>query len=125
MTKCTTFAGSTLPRRNDRSTVAPGLCALPGVYLSGNALDERDARGLPIVDDDFLILLNAHSRAACVHAAAQSAAAFWTLAHRYASHYRKPMLGKTLAPGAILTLEGRSMVVFESSPCASGCRVLK
>ena len=31
-----------------------------GVYLLGNALDEQDQRGCPIVDDDFLMLLNAH-----------------------------------------------------------------
>lgn len=31
-----------------------------GVYLSGEAIDERDERGQPILDDDFLLLLNAH-----------------------------------------------------------------
>jgi len=31
-----------------------------GVYLEGEALDEVDARGQPVVDDAFLVLLNAH-----------------------------------------------------------------
>ena len=31
-----------------------------GVYLSGEALGETDARGRPIRDDDFLLLFNAH-----------------------------------------------------------------
>jgi glycogen operon protein len=31
-----------------------------GIYLAGEALDERDERGQPILDDDFLLLLNAH-----------------------------------------------------------------
>jgi len=31
-----------------------------GVYLAGEALDERDEHNQPIVDDDFLLLLNAH-----------------------------------------------------------------
>jgi glycogen operon protein len=31
-----------------------------GVYLSGASLEETDARGRPIVDDDFLLLINAH-----------------------------------------------------------------
>ncbi len=31
-----------------------------GVYLAGEALDERDERNEPIIDDDFLLLLNAH-----------------------------------------------------------------
>jgi glycogen operon protein len=35
---------------------ARSLC----VYLSGNALDECDRYGQPILDDDFLLLINAH-----------------------------------------------------------------
>ncbi len=31
-----------------------------GVYLSGSALDEVDARGQPVRDDNFLLLFNAH-----------------------------------------------------------------
>jgi isoamylase len=31
-----------------------------GVFLSGTGLDESDLRGNPILDDDFLLLINAH-----------------------------------------------------------------
>ncbi len=31
-----------------------------GVYLAGEGIDERDERAQPILDDDFLLLLNAH-----------------------------------------------------------------
>jgi glycogen operon protein len=31
-----------------------------GVYLSGAGLEEADVRGRPIVDDDFMLLINAH-----------------------------------------------------------------
>jgi glycogen operon protein len=31
-----------------------------GVFLSGHGLAERDERGQPIMDDDLLLLLNAH-----------------------------------------------------------------
>jgi glycogen operon protein len=31
-----------------------------GVYLSGAALGETDARGNPVRDDDFVVLFNAH-----------------------------------------------------------------
>ncbi len=31
-----------------------------GVYLAGRGIDERDQHGQPILDDDFLLLLNAH-----------------------------------------------------------------
>ena len=32
-----------------------------GMYLAGQLLDEMDERARPIVDDDFLVLLNAHA----------------------------------------------------------------
>jgi isoamylase len=31
-----------------------------GVYLSGVGLPETDARGRPVIDDDFIVLFNAH-----------------------------------------------------------------
>ena len=31
-----------------------------GVYLAGDRLDETDARGHPVVDEDFIVLFNAH-----------------------------------------------------------------
>ena len=31
-----------------------------GVYLSGEGLTETDRRGRPLVDDNFLVLFNAH-----------------------------------------------------------------
>jgi glycogen operon protein len=34
-----------------------------GVYLSGVGLPETDARGGPVIDDDFLVLFNAHHEA--------------------------------------------------------------
>lgn len=34
-----------------------------GVFLSGEAMQERDRRGRPIRDDDFLLLFNSHHEA--------------------------------------------------------------
>ena len=31
-----------------------------GMFLNGNAISNRDDRGQPVVDDSFMILLNAH-----------------------------------------------------------------
>ncbi|MCC7327646.1 MAG: glycogen debranching protein GlgX [Burkholderiales bacterium] len=31
-----------------------------GVFLSGSRLDETDSRGRPVIDDDFILLFNAH-----------------------------------------------------------------
>jgi glycogen operon protein len=33
-----------------------------GVYVVGAALQERDARGRPVFDDNFLVLFNAHHK---------------------------------------------------------------
>ena len=35
-----------------------------GVYLSGDAMEERDGRGRPIKDDNFLLLFNSHHQGA-------------------------------------------------------------
>jgi glycogen operon protein len=93
-----------------------GFARCLGVYLSGSALDERDERGQPITDNDFLLLLNAHHEPRTFTLPLSPASARWTL--RIDTHLSsgKPSLEKTLTPGAILTLEGRSMMVFESPP---------
>jgi isoamylase len=39
---------------------AQGYVRCRGVRLVGHAIDEKDAKGRPIVDDTFLLLLNAH-----------------------------------------------------------------
>jgi glycogen operon protein len=40
-----------------------GFARCLGVYLSGHGLAERDERGQPILDDDLVLLLNAHHEA--------------------------------------------------------------
>lgn len=96
-----------------------GFARCLGVYLSGSALDERDARGLPVTDNDFLMLFNAHHEPRIFKLPAHPAAAQWTL--RIDTHLAtgKPALEKTLTPGALLTLEGRSLMLFESPPALS------
>ncbi|HSN71631.1 MAG TPA: glycogen debranching protein GlgX, partial [Steroidobacteraceae bacterium] len=49
-------AGTEMSEEQWRESFARSL----GVYLSGTAIGEHDERGRPIVDDDFLVLLNAH-----------------------------------------------------------------
>ena len=39
----------------------PGSCARLGMLLSGNAIEEVDERGEPIIGDTLLVLLNAHT----------------------------------------------------------------
>jgi glycogen operon protein len=39
---------------------ALGYVRCVGVRLAGDAMDEKDAKGRPLVDETFLLLLNAH-----------------------------------------------------------------
>jgi len=96
-----------------------GFARCLGIYLSGNALDERDAHGQPITDNDFLLLLNAHHEPRVFTLPLQPAAACWTM--RVDTHLDTgiPALEKNLIPGAMLTLEGRSMMMFESPPATA------
>jgi isoamylase len=93
-----------------------GFARCVGVYLSGNAINERDEQGTPITDNDFLLLFNAHHEPRLFTLPAAPTSAQWIL--RIDTHLRtgKPQLPKTLSPGAMITLEGRSMMVFESPP---------
>jgi glycogen operon protein len=40
-----------------------GFARCLGVYLSGDLLGETDSRGVPVTDDDFIVLFNAHDGA--------------------------------------------------------------
>lgn len=93
-----------------------GFARCLGVYLSGSALGERDERGQPVTGNDFLMLFNAHHESRTFSLPATPANARWTL--RIDTHISSgiPALEKTLMPAAVLSLEGRSMMVFESPP---------
>ncbi|HET9093379.1 MAG TPA: alpha-amylase family glycosyl hydrolase, partial [Acidimicrobiales bacterium] len=41
----------------------PGFAKAVGVFLNGEAIDYRDPRGQPVVDDSFVVLFNAHHEA--------------------------------------------------------------
>ncbi len=45
------------------------MCAASGVRLAGHAIEEKDSRGRSLLDDTFLILLNAHHEPQALHAA--------------------------------------------------------
>jgi len=101
-----------------------GFARCLGVYLSGSALDERDERGRPVSGDDFLLLFNAHHEPRTFTLPPTPASAQWTL--RIDTHLSTgiPALEKTLSPGAVLSLEGRSLMVFESPPALAAPVVL-
>ncbi|MFL6204089.1 MAG: glycogen debranching protein GlgX [Acidimicrobiales bacterium] len=77
-----------------------------GLFLDGHAINDVDPRGQPVVDDSFLLLLNAHSEPIP-----------WTLPPRWARSWEvvlctaHPSLEGS-RPGATLLLPARSVVVL-------------
>jgi glycogen operon protein len=83
-----------------------------GMYLSGSAIGDRDDRGRPFEDSDFLVLFNASDTDQPFRLPEQPGAAPWQvsidtrLADGMASQPACP-------PGMVYPLEARSMVVLE------------
>ena len=77
---CATSSGSIPPaRRCPTSSGATASRAASRVFLSGRGLDERDERGRTIVDNDFLVLVNAHYETVEFKLPAQPEDARWVL----------------------------------------------
>jgi isoamylase len=81
-----------------------------GVYLEGEALDEVDTRGRPVIDDGFLVLFNAHHEPVP-----------FRLPDLRGDHWR-PLIDTvepdglavtgTFVPGDIYPLQGRALVLL-------------
>ena len=85
-----------------------------GMLLSGNAIEEVDERGEPIIGDTLLVLLNAPRRKGAVHAAGA-----------VDSHHQWQRVIDTMTPrtperafrgASRYPLQGRSMAVFKMTP---------
>ena len=81
-----------------------------GVFLAGRAIDEQDERGCPVVDDDLLLLMNAHHEAV-PFTLPHIDAARWVLAFdtRLAS---EPTGEDRFGPGEVYALQGRSLALL-------------
>jgi isoamylase len=81
-----------------------------GLILSGDAVDELDARGNRIIDDTFLFLLNAHHQRVAFMLPGPSAKAQWQVV----LDTREGMARRTrrVTKGANYNLEGRSLALF-------------
>ncbi|MCS6787233.1 MAG: glycogen debranching protein GlgX [Thiobacillaceae bacterium] len=82
-----------------------------GVYLSGAELDEVDARGRPVHDDDFLLLINAHHETIPFRLPGYARADDWRLLVD-TSHPQGFVAASHHPPGTHYPLEGRSLVLF-------------
>jgi glycogen operon protein len=82
-----------------------------GLFLSGEGLDERDRQGRPVVDDSFLLLLNAHSDALPFRLPAVGKDAEWLLlidTHRD----QPPGWDERLSAGTEFSLQARSLALL-------------
>jgi glycogen operon protein len=90
-----------------------------GVYLSGDALDEVDARGRPVRDNNFLLLLNAHFEEIAFTLPDFDAGAQWRLV--FDTTQWRPAAGQgTYGPGSSYPLQDRSLALFVALRRAAG-----
>jgi glycogen operon protein len=82
------------------------------VFLSGRGLDERDERGRTIVDNDFLVLVNAHYEAVEFKLPAQPEDARWVL-RVDTTNAAFEAEERACAPGDSYSLQGRALALFE------------
>jgi glycogen operon protein len=81
-----------------------------GLSLSGDAVDEVDSRGNKIIDDTFLILLNAHHEAVPFSLPGPRGRRQWQVI--LDTREGMARLPRRVNKGAIYHLEGRSLALF-------------
>ena len=101
-------AGTEMSEAQWRQSFARSL----GVYLSGSAMDEHDERGRPIVDDDFLVLLNAHHDALPFRIPELETAPQWQQVIDTAHEEGFVPDLRVFRGGEVCPLKGRSIVVL-------------
>ncbi|WP_411143556.1 glycogen debranching protein GlgX [Streptomyces sp. x-80] len=93
---------------------APG--ATLGMYLSGNDIPQRDARGARIVDDSFLAVLHAGARPRTVTLPGPPWAREYELVVDTAREEQPGPAGPRSAAGGAITVPGRSVQLFRAVP---------
>ncbi|MFH9226113.1 glycogen debranching protein GlgX [Streptomyces lydicus] len=87
-----------------------------GMYLSGNDISQRDARGIRIVDDSFLAVLHAAARPRAVTLPGPPWAQSYELLLDTSREDRPGAAERVYPAGGTLTLPERSVVLFRAVP---------
>lgn len=87
-----------------------------GMYLSGNDISQRDARGVRIVDDSFLAVLHAAARPRPVTLPGPPWAQTYELLVDTARQEQPGPAEAPYAAGGTITLAGRSVMLFRAVP---------
>jgi glycogen operon protein len=96
-----------------------GFARSLGVFLSGRGLDERDERGRTIVDNDFLVLVNAHYETVEFKLPAQPEDARWVL-RLDTTNAAFEKEERAFAPGDTYAVRGRALALFEFPESGGG-----
>jgi len=90
-----------------------------GMFLSGSAIGDRDDRGVPFQDDDFLVLFNARHEEFSFRLPQQPGAGSWRVCvdTRAADARATPL---ELRPGESYSLQARTVAVLERPRMGSG-----
>jgi glycogen operon protein len=90
------------------------------MYLNGDALDEVDPRGQPLVGDSFLLLMNAHTELVDFVLPGKPFGTDWLVELDTSALTGGPTprdrVGATVAGRHVLPLAGHSMVVLRRVP---------
>ena len=94
-----------------------GFAHCLGMYLAGDAIGEVDTRGAPIVDSDFLLLINAYHEAVPFQIPGFHGRARWRVVVDTSEPVTEELgtNGKTFACGSIISLHGRSLTLLQQS----------
>jgi glycogen operon protein len=87
-----------------------GFAKSLGVFLNGKAIRSPDSRGEPVVDDSFLLLFNAHDQPVEFTAPPEEFGESWLIEIDTAMPIEDEE--RTVKPGAVLAVEGRSLAVL-------------
>jgi isoamylase len=88
-----------------------GFSRCLGMYLAGDAIGESDPQGRPVVDDDLLLLFNAHHEGIPFILPGFRSQRRWHVAVDTAGKEAEAS-GKRYAPDDVYVLEARSMVLL-------------
>ncbi|MDO5696346.1 MAG: glycogen debranching protein GlgX [Dermatophilus congolensis] len=93
-----------------------GYARTLAVYLNGDGISTPDERGRPVVDDDFILMFNAHSEPVEYTIPAEFDNVLWSEAVNTAVEAGRPQDATAHLPGSTIAVAGRSILVLQSEP---------
>ncbi len=86
------------------------------VFLNGDGISTPDERGRPVVDDDFILMFNAHSEPVTFTIPAEHERVLWSEVVNTAIEAGRPQDSTAHLPGSSISVAGRSILVLQSEP---------